>query len=286
MREYFSLRLCDLQNQQPISVNTINRWFVVSVSIYIIVVLNFLEPFGITINGFIFSYHLMLSTYGVVSGVTLIAVFSLFSKLNINLYSANSLTLSLWIFLMVCSVSFSNWLYSQFLHFTISGWNNMYIPVRYFSELMPQFLAIYMLWGLLSWGLIFILQRSNPAQELATINQDDLILLPSDNQFDSFKVRKKQIVCFKTSDNYLEVYYLNENEQLQNRMIRSSMKKMLDRLDTNEFYRSHQSFVVNVAHIKGLKKVKNNHFLEMSYLDFDVSLARSNVKNIKSYLVN
>jgi DNA-binding LytR/AlgR family response regulator len=162
----------------------------------------------------------------------------------------------------------------------------MYVPIRSFTELMPMFLAIYIIWGLISWALIFMLQRSKSLVLMELEAQEDAILLYSENQSDGFKVKPKQIVCFKTSDNYLEVYYLNENNDLQNRMIRSSMKKMEQNLDTEKFYRSHQSYMVNVAYIKGMKKVKNNHFLEMFYLDFYVSISRKNVKNIKSYLIN
>ncbi len=95
-----------------------------------------------------------------------------------------------------------------------------------------------------------------------------------------------QVVCLKTCDNYLEVYYLDESEALRNRMIRSSMKKMTEQLEGDHFYRCHQSYLVNLAYVKGLKKVKNSHFLEMAYIDFDVSISRKNLKQVKSYLLS
>ncbi|MFK8012369.1 MAG: LytTR family transcriptional regulator DNA-binding domain-containing protein [Marinicellaceae bacterium] len=95
-----------------------------------------------------------------------------------------------------------------------------------------------------------------------------------------------QLVCFKTCDNYLEVYYLDEANVLKNRMIRSSMKKIESQLNASQFYRCHQSYLVNLAYVKGLKKVKNTHFLEMAYVNFDVSISRKNLKNIKTFLVS
>lgn len=265
--------------------NNINRWLVISVAVYIILVLNLMEPFGITLQGFMLVYHLMLSSYALVSSLTVALVLSIMqAKSEINLYRSHPMILALWVLVLVFVVSLSNWLYSQLLHHTISGWRNMYIPVRSFSQLMPQFLALYSLWGVISWALIYMLQKSKALTSSG--GQEGMVLLPSENQSDGFKVRPKQIVCFKTSDNYLDVYYLNENKELQNRMIRSSMKKMEDSLNIEDFYRSHQSYLINVAYIKGLKKVKNSHFLEMSYLDFDVSISRKNLKNIKSYIIN
>ncbi len=265
---------------------TINRWLVISVAIYIILVLNLFEPFGITINGFILVYHLILSTYGMVSALTLGLTLFLLTRFSVVLHSSAPMALLGWLMLLVLLVSFSNWLYSQLLHYTISGWHNMYVPIRSFKELMPQFLVLYSLWGMVSWVLIRMLQQSTENHESVLKKFDESIKLYSENQSDVFKVKPQHIVCFKTSDNYLEVYYVNEDNQLQNRMIRSSMKKMVDSLNADDFYRAHQSFLVNIAHIKGLKKVKNNHFLEMSYLDFDVSIARKNVKNIRSFIIN
>ncbi len=246
-----------------------------------------MEPFGITIDHFIPVYHLMLSSYGVISAMTVIVCIKLLPKNKAILNYTNSpFKLGVWMLLLLIAVSLSNWLYSQLLHHTISGWYHMYVPVRSFFELMPQFLSIYLLWGVVSWVLIYLLQK-NTNHHLNDVNkQNELIKLYSDNQSDGFKVKQNQLVCLKTSDNYLEVYYLNEQEELQNRMIRSSMKKMLGNLDADCFYRPHQSYLVNLDYIKGLKKVQNNHFLEMAYLDFDVAISRRNVKNIRSFIIS
>ncbi len=265
--------------------NIINRWLVISVGVFIIVVFNFLEPFGITLMGFRLEYHLLLSTYGVVSSLTvvliLVALYKIYPEHN---FSQKQSTLILWLVILIVTVSFSNWLYSQLLHHTISGWRHMYVPTRSFTELMPQLLALYGVWGLICWvNLYFIYQPGKLAKEL-DVAADDLLTLYSENQSDSFKVRPAQVVCFKTCDNYLQVFYLDENMQLRDRMIRSSMKKMQAQLSSERFYRSHQSFLINLAHVKGLIKNKNNHFLEMAYLGFDVAVSRKNVKQVKSYL--
>ena len=275
-----------LQKQKQSNIEYINRWLILSVALYIILVLNLFVPFGITINGFFLVYHLIVCSYGLVSALTLIFMLFLLARFSVGLQSSSPLVLLGWLLLLVCSVSLSNWFYSQLLHYTISGWHNMYVPVRGFKELMPQFLIIYSLWGMISWALIRMLQITTDKHQTALKKLDQSIKLYSENQSDGFKVKPQQIVCFKTSDNYLEVYYLNEDNELQNRMIRSSMKKMEDNLNADDFYRSHQSYLINLTHIKGLKKVKNNHYLEMSYLDFDVSISRNNVKNIRSFLIN
>lgn len=267
--------------------SSIMRWLVISVGVYIVLVLNLLEPFSITIHSENLLYHSVLSSYGVISTLTLYIWLTWIQPL-IKLDEARSVqsNIIVGLVIMVLVVSFSNWMYSQFLHYSISGWRNMYVPVRGFSELMPQFIALYSLWALLSWSHIYLLRRGEKTPLLETTQAEQSITLYSDNQSDSFKVKQFQVVCLKTCDNYLEVYYLNESNELQNRLIRSSMKKMQESLNTESFYRSHQSYLVNLAYVKGLKKLRNSYFLEMSYLDFDVSIAKKHVKNIKSYLVS
>jgi len=226
---------------------------------------------------------LMLCSYGLISALAVWLWLRLLPKRWSIVQVASQLAiLAGWMLLLVIWVSLSNWAYSQVLHHTISGWHNMYVPVRSFTDLMPQFLALYALWGLVS-GVFIHLWSSNRAND--QIFESKLMLLPSDNQTDGFKLKPSNLVCLKTSDNYLEVYYLNEQAELQNRMIRSSMKKMAENLNPDMFYRPHQSYLVNLAYIQGLKKVHNNHFLEMAYLDFDVAISRKHVKHIKAQVV-
>lgn len=266
----------------------INKWLAVSVAVYIFWVFNFLEPFGISVIGFNLIYHSMLSSYALVSGVTVgLLLFVLKHKFQLDVSVGNSWWVAASVLMLVFLVSFTNWLYSLFLHKTISGWHDMYVPVYQFSDLMPQFLAVYAVWGFICLAFILLVKKLKVQpneQSNKQSEKDTLITLYSENQSDGFKVKPAQIVCFKTSDNYLEVFYLNESDVLQNRMIRSSMKKMEGHVSSDDFIRTHQSFLVNQSHIKGLKKIKNSHFLEMAYLNFDVSVSRNNVKHIKVFL--
>jgi hypothetical protein len=262
-----------------------HRWLIGTVGIYIVLVLNLLEPFGITIASGNMIYHLFLTSYGIISSLTIFLWLRYVQpKLSQSAITSTPLKLASFLLLLVLLVSLSNWLYSQLLHHTISGWRNMYIPIRSFSDLMPQFVALYSLWWLLSWSHLYYLQKNLLQAPSDENNERQIITFYSENKSDGFKIKQQQFVCLKTCDNYLEVYYLNESNELQNRLIRSSMKKMAQHLDQKNFFRPHQSFIVNLIYVVGLKKVKNNHLLEVSHLDFDLLVTRKQVNYIKSYL--
>lgn len=261
----------------------IRRWLMVSGALYIIAVLNFMEPFDINYPYFNVPYHILLSLYGAVVALVVWLIFKFCpEQYAIQNFTKSATRLFLWILMLVVAISMAFWLYSMLFRATLNGWNNIYVPVYKFTELTPQFFAMLAPWGLLSWLFICFFPEKEP---VILLNQE-MILLPSDNQSDGFKIKPAHLVCLKTCDNYLEVYYLNEHDELQNRMIRSSMKKMEENLGQQFFFRSHQSYLVNLAHIKGLKKVQNNHFLEMAYLDFDVAISRKNVKHMKTHVLN
>ena len=271
------------------SSSRVNRLMVWSVGLYAIFVLNFLEPFGITVGSFIPEYHLMLSSYGLVSSLTVALVVYLIHPWAIRTWFDSkepAINATLWLAMLAFSVSLSNWLYSVVLQDLIRGWKNMYIVDSRFVVLMPKFLALYGLWAIFILANLFMVNRTRTEQASKHQELEDTLTLYSENQSDKLKVSVLQLVCFKTCDNYLQVFYLDEANSLKRRMIRSSMKKIEDQLTGTQFYRCHQSHLVNLAYIKGLKKVKNSHFLEMAYMDFDVSVSRKHLKKIKSILAS
>ena len=256
------------------------QWLIWSIFLYACLVLNVLEPFEISISAFVPAYHLVLCGHGVVSALF---VWCLERKVEPRLSETikpwkgiHSLT---WILFTVISVSIINWIYVIAVHYTISGWQNIYVPIRGFADVVPKFLAVYSVWGIIC-GLsaFFLFDKSE-------IKSDDkLIALHSDNQADKFRIKESSIICFKTCDNYLELYYLSEEKKLKSRLIRSSMKRMMVQLGTQKFFRCHQSYLINKNHIQGLIREKNQTFVELAYLGFNVNVSRGNVKKIKALL--
>lgn len=261
------------------------RWLSISVGIYVALVLNLFEPFDIQAPYFMPIYHFALSTYGLVSAaITFLCLYMGFPAVAKQWPGLDKVPLFVWLVVLVFLISLSNWLYSLFLHFTISGWQNMYVPERGFAELMPKFMVIYSVWGGLCWLNLQVFPQQTVIVESSS--PDALFTLYSDNQSDRFRIVIAQLVGFRTCDNYLEVFYLDEQGRLKRRLIRSSMKKMTEQLGEfeSQFFRTHQSFLLNLAFIKGVNKKQNQSFVEVGHLDFDVAISKKNVKPLLSIL--
>ena len=266
----------------------LKKWLVWSIFLYSCLVFNILEPFEISIKSFILAYHLVLCGHGVVAVLVLLFLENTIKPfINSQLKTWKIFHSALWLFFIIIVVSIANWLYALLLHYTISGWHNMYVPLRGFFELVPKFLAIYSVWGILAFMSTYLLYKGYDENAANTSEPaEQMVSLYSDNQSDKFRIKQSDVICFKTCDNYLEVFYINEDKQLKTRLIRSSMKRMMFQLDSHIFYRPHQSYLINKAHMKGLVKVKNQFYIELAYLDFNINVSRGNVKQIKTYLAS
>ena len=265
----------------------LKKWLVWSIFLYSCLVFNILEPFEITIKSFVPVYHLVLCGHGVVGALVVLFLENTIKPfINRQIKNWTIFHSALWLTIIVKLVSISNWLYALILHYTISGWHNIYVPIRGFFELVPKFFAIYSVWGFLGLMSTYLIFKSGNEDSNNSNVSEQLISLYSENQIDKFRIKQSDIICFKTCDNYLELFYLHEDEQLKTRLIRSSMKRMMLQLDSHDFFRPHQSFLVNKAYIKGLVRVKNQSYIELAYLDFNVNVSRGNLKQIKMFLAS
>ncbi|MFK8012370.1 MAG: hypothetical protein AB8B80_10035 [Marinicellaceae bacterium] len=162
-----------------------NRVLIWSVGLHIILMFNFLEPFGIKIDSFIPEYHLMLCSYGVVSSLTMaLIVYFLYPFLEKKKqqHSQQGINAFLWLACVVFLISFSNWLYSLLLHDLINGWKNMYIVDARFIVLMPKFIILYGIWGIIVLINFFIVNQIQENNAVKPHELEEMMVLHSDNQ--------------------------------------------------------------------------------------------------------
>jgi len=92
---------------------------------------------------------------------------------------------------------------------------------------------------------ILIISRSF-ARKLIPI-EDEILTIQGDNKLDILKLNKSDLVCITSVQNYVEVFFV-QNDQLQSRLIRSSLKKIREELDF--VVQVHRSHLINPRHIK------------------------------------
>ena len=95
--------------------------------------------------------------------------------------------------------------------------------------------------------------------------KDDILTFTGENKLDILKIKKADLVCISNAQNYVEIFYL-ENEKLHSKLIRSSLKKILD--DFTFLIQIHRSHLINPSHFKSWR---NSNTVILTQIELPVS---------------
>ena len=95
--------------------------------------------------------------------------------------------------------------------------------------------------------IIFLLRRY--AIKLIP-KKEEFVTIRGENKMDFLKIKKDELICVSNSQNYVEIFFL-ENEQLKTKLIRSSLKKIQYEFDF--LIQIHRSHLINPSHFKSWK---------------------------------
>lgn len=103
--------------------------------------------------------------------------------------------------------------------------------------------------------------------------KEDVLIIKGENKLDILKTKKRDLVCISNAQNYVEIFYL-ENEKLHSKLIRSSLKKVQE--DLGFLIQIHRSHLINPLHFKSWR---NSNTVILTQIELPVS------KNYKENLL-
>lgn len=120
--------------------------------------------------------------------------------------------------------------------------------------------------------------------DLPIVNKS--ITIPSENGKDDFTVLKDDLLYIRSSDNYVEVFYV-KNNQVNTKLIRASLKNIADRLITEkDIFRTHKSYVVNLNKVISISGNAQGYKLHLEKIEELIPVSRSLNTIIKDLLTN
>lgn len=102
----------------------------------------------------------------------------------------------------------------------------------------------------------------------------DSIIIRGESKQDILKIKKQNLVCVSNSQNYVEIFFIDDG-QLKTKLIRSSLKKILNDLDF--LVQVHRSHLINPSHFR---EWKNQNAIFLTQIEIPVS------KNYKKGLLS
>jgi len=106
--------------------------------------------------------------------------------------------------------------------------------------------------------------------------KEDVLVFRGENKLDVLKIKKADLVCISNAQNYVEIFYV-ENGKLHSKLIRSSLKKILD--DFTFLIQIHRSHLINPTHFKSWR---NSNTIILTQIELPVS--KNYKENLGSYL--
>jgi DNA-binding LytR/AlgR family response regulator len=116
----------------------------------------------------------------------------------------------------------------------------------------------------------FIIGR-NQLKKMFKNNQQNELIIHGKGRLEYLKVNPDQILYMKSSDNYMEVFYL-EGPNLKRKTLRQNLNNL--ELRTPNFLRTHRSFLVNIKQVKECF-FRNKNLVLVLKGDIEVPVSRS-----------
>lgn len=99
-------------------------------------------------------------------------------------------------------------------------------------------------------------------------------------------LRRENLLFIESEDNYVCVWYLGGNA-VKNIMVRNTLKKVAEQLEGKKIKRCHRSYMINIDHIKALRREKEGFFIEMGIDGVpDIPISKTYGQEITSQLMS
>ena len=134
--------------------------------------------------------------------------------------------------------------------------------------------------------ILMLIQLNNSEQRKlsnSSPEKSDLLHLKDEREQVKFSIHKPSVLYLESSDNYVTIYYLQE-DQIKKEMVRNSMKKVEKQLHSSGLVRCHRSFIVNIENVHWFKKEGRNYLFKMKHGDTIIPVSRAFVPAIKSLI--
>jgi DNA-binding LytR/AlgR family response regulator len=115
------------------------------------------------------------------------------------------------------------------------------------------------------------------------LEQDENILLKSDNKIVELQVKIMNIMFIKSEGNYVEVHYIN-NGNITKKLIRDRIKNIENILPSHTFIRCHNRYIINKYFVTKVNGNARGLSLELKDYNEIISVSRSKIKAFESFM--
>lgn len=99
-------------------------------------------------------------------------------------------------------------------------------------------------------------------------------------------VRREHLLLIESADNYICVWYTNQNAP-KKVLVRNTLKQVAEQLASTHIQRCHRSYLVNLDHVKVLRREKEGVFVELGIDGVpDVPISKTYSDSVQKWLIS
>lgn len=111
------------------------------------------------------------------------------------------------------------------------------------------------------------------------------ITIQSDLKEESLTLNSNQLIYASSADNYIEVYYLNNEVLAPKKVLRLTLKNFEEQaVNFKPWVRCHRGFFVNLNHVKDFTGNAQGLKLRLKHIDEQIPVSRKYVNSVKNHL--
>ena len=253
----------------------------VSISLFIVVFLFVFRPFGMgNVN---MNTLLLASEYGAVTFIVSMITNLIVPRFFPSIFNVDSWTVLkeiVYIQFVILIVAAGNLLYSYWL-----GFAELTIKMFLNSELITFAVAVLPVTLLILIKQNVLLKRTLKSanhlsnnlylKERLSSKTGEMVIIPAENPQDNLELEANCIYYITSADNYVEVYYLQNNEVIK-KLLRTTMRNVQSNLKRfSQFYRCHRAYIVNLEKVKKVTGNAQGYRLILENIDQQILVSRS-----------
>lgn len=241
------------------------------------------QPFGLNGTG----PDLLRITlgYGAVCFVVMIFLNVLLMRLFPNYFEEDRWTLGrdiFWNIVNILTIGFFNLLFSTWIGIAKITWKSIL-----YLEFYTLLVAIFPVTVAIFWKERLLRRRHEKASDdirsitLMHPSSNATILVPSDNEGESFHLQLQDLIYLQSAENYIEVHFM-ENAVLKKTMIRYTLKQLsTDWNGHQSLYRCHKSYLINLYHVEEVSGNAQGLRVKLKGVDRQIPVSRQLTKEIR-----
>lgn len=201
-----------------------------------------------------------------------------------NLLKLNELKINkilLWYFIEVLAVSFSWTFFDYFDGKMHIGFSYVFIN-NLLGFLLSSFIPYFAFIGIIAFKdknkKVSLIKVNNTNEE-----KNSLISFLDENNIVRLAVKTDQLLFIQSSDNYVELCYL-DNDETKKFLLRNTIKKLEENINNASVIRCHRSYMINIKNISKAQKTSSGFMLKLKSCSSEIPVSKSYVSEIKKHI--